>query len=288
METWRRSIKRWWSRLQERRQCPRTAGLPLSASYWVGGYEQPRPVVNVSYSGVFVDSPESWCVGTVMDLCLQESEANLDRTFRVRAEVVRLESDGMAMQFMTDNSRERRKLVEYLDTTAKRHRHATRERGSSLVEFALILPLLTLLAVNMVNFGAFFFAWITIANAARTASQYAAMAGATVTSPTPATAGQVAAVVAADISSLMNNSSLAVRVCTRNGATVACTTSGTGSFTDPPADARAEASSYVMQWVDVKYTYQPVIPLFRFPGLGINATLPTTTLHRQTVMRMLQ
>ena len=45
-------------------------------------------------------------------------------------------------------------------------------RGQSLVELALILPLLFLLIVNVVNFGGVFFAWIAVADAARTGAQY--------------------------------------------------------------------------------------------------------------------
>jgi hypothetical protein len=40
--------------------------------------------------------------------------------------------------------------------------------------------------------------------------------------------------------------------------------------------------------VDVHYTYQPFIPLWEFPGLGIRATLPATALHRKAVMRRMQ
>ncbi len=45
-----------------------------------------------------------------------------------------------------------------------------------------------------------------------------------------------------------------------------------------------------MVWVDVAYTYQPVIPLgLSFSGLGLNLTLPSNlVIHRQVVMRMLQ
>ena len=45
-------------------------------------------------------------------------------------------------------------------------------RGASLVEFALILPLIFVLIVNAVNYGTFLYAWITVANAARTGAQY--------------------------------------------------------------------------------------------------------------------
>ena len=160
--------------------------------------------------------------------------------------------------------------------------------GQSLVEFALVIPLLFLLFVNAVNFGGFLFAWITVATAARAGADYMVMAGATVQSPKPPSPSQVYNVVSADISSLLNRSSLAVRTCTNNNGAINCATAGSGSFADPPADGRAEASLYVMAWVDVRYTYQPFIPLFKFPGLGINATLPPLTIHRQAVMRMLQ
>jgi hypothetical protein len=38
----------------------------------------------------------------------------------------------------------------------------------------------------------------------------------------------------------------------------------------------------------VTYTYKPYIPLFSFPKLGISATLPSSTIHRKAVVRMLQ
>jgi hypothetical protein len=79
-----------------------------------------------------------------------------------------------------------------------------------------------------------------------------------------------------------------VRTCTNNNGTVACAISGSGSFPDPAADARPEASLYVLGWVDVAYNYQPFIPLYKFPGLGIYVTLPPTTVHRRAVMRVLQ
>ena len=174
--------------------------------------------------------------------------------------------------------------------TADRARAA--QVGQTLVEFALVLPMLFLLFVNAVNFAGFLFAWITVANTARTGAQYMIMGGATVQSPKPPSASQIAAVITTDISSLLNRTSLVVRVCTRspsNSTNVVCATpKGSGSFSDPPADPRAEAGLYVMGWVDVLYTYEPFIPLFKFPGLNISATLPPLSVHRQTVMRMLQ
>jgi len=281
MKSWLQNLARW-TRRGERRSRVRSSGLPLSASYWAGGRQEPYEVVDVSFTGAMIAGPTHWGAGTLMELHLHNMTEHPPGVHTVLANVVRTEPRGTAVEFLLPQGRDRRSLARFLNRLTKQC------TGSSLVEFALVLPVLTLLAVNVVNFGAFFFAWITVANASRSAAQYASMAGATVLSPRPATAAQVAAVVSTDISSLLNRSSLAVRLCTRNGSTVACTTSGTGTFSNPVADARAEAPSFVMAWVDIGYTYQPVIPLFQFPGLGIHATLPTTTIHRQTVMRMLQ
>ena len=54
----------------------------------------------------------------------------------------------------------------------QRTRTKRSDRGQSLIECALVLPLLMLLIVNVVNFGAIFYAWISVANAARTGAQY--------------------------------------------------------------------------------------------------------------------
>lgn len=156
-------------------------------------------------------------------------------------------------------------------------------RGQSLVEFILILPLILLIVVNAVNFGAFFFAWITIANASRAGAQYWALGSAGIGTPASPTSAQVTAVVTTDISSLLNRASLAVRTCTNTNGAVSCT--GTGSYT-PPTDP--EASNYVLVSVDVTYTYRPPVPLWNFPDVGVYATLPSTTVHRRTLMRRLQ
>lgn len=174
--------------------------------------------------------------------------------------------------------------------TKVKHRHSLLG-GQTLVEFALLLPLMFLLIINVVNFGGFFFAWITVANAARAGVQHAVTGGATVGGPHSPCASAVYSVVQADVSSLPNRSSVVVRTCSFNNCCTTppcCTTTPTGgaSFSDPPADP--EAPLYTGAWVDVRYTYQPFIPLWSFPGLGVYLTLPPATIHRQAVMRMIQ
>jgi Flp pilus assembly protein TadG len=193
--------------------------------------------------------------------------------------------------------------------------------GQSLLEMALILPLMLLLIVNTANFGSFFYDWITVAGAVRSGAQYMALAGASVGFPPEASASQITTVIANDLKSLPNASSnVTVKVCTNNasggtaifdategavnssGNPIACTCAGTNGgaktcpaneggstnggnntngFTDP------EPISYVLATVDVSYNYQPLIALVNFPGLNIYTTLPPTTIHRTAVMRML-
>lgn len=170
----------------------------------------------------------------------------------------------------------------------------TSERGQSVIEFALILPLILLLIVNAVNFGSFLYAAITVANAARTGAEYAIMGGAMATGPATPSNGQIATLVTNDITSLPNDASLQVRVCKNNNGIETCTCmvgacTGMGTTpADPENVAGAPAAQYVLATVDATYTYQPFIPLWAFPGLGIRATLPPITIHRKSAMRMMQ
>ena len=135
-----------------------------------------------------------------------------------------------------------------------------------------------LLAVNAVNFGGFIFAWITVAGAARDGAEYMMMSSASAGSPTAATAGQVTALVTSDVASLLNKASVLTAVCTNNTTAA----NGCTALFDP------EAPTYTLATVDVTYTYNPFIPLFSFPKLGISATLPSSSIHRKAVVRMMQ
>ena len=156
-----------------------------------------------------------------------------------------------------------------------------------MVEFALLLPVLLLLVANVVNFGAFCYAWITLTDAARSGAEYMMLAGASVNGPSAPTGTQVRTLVTNDVVALPNRASLQVSVCTNNNTIVTC--SGTPTFT-PVVDPEngTAPGKYVLASVRVTYTYQPLIPLADFPGLGIHVTLPPTTLHREAQVRMLQ
>ena len=199
-----------------------------------------------------------------------------------------------------------------------------KDAGQALVEFALIVPLLFILIVNVLNFAGYFYAFIEVGNASRSAGDYTIMgsvaysgtdasgaAGPPFTSPSDqgsAGALLVANVLATDMSTLPSLSSLAVRVCTLTPSNAAignatcnvCTSSnntgsmscasGSGSFsTNPSPDtSTGEGGQYRLTWVDVSYTYTPFVPLsLQFPG-GFRVTLPNNlVIHRQSVYRIL-
>jgi Flp pilus assembly protein TadG len=284
-------IMAWLATTRDRRNTSRLAIPGLSAHYWDGAFSKAHPVLDISASGAYLLTAKWWYPGTIIDLVLQQDPAEDDghsapaAVLHVSCRVVRFGADGIGVEFLCPHKAQRQGLQQFLASAMRNamERGKAQSRGQSLVEFALILPLLFLLVVNVVNFGAFLFAWITIANAARSGSQYMAMGGATVLAPNPPTAAQVTGVVTRDVSSLLNRASLQVKVCTNNNGTVACT--GSGGWATP---ADPEPSYYVLGTVDVTYTYKPPIPLWSFPNLGIYATLPATTIHRQAAMRMLQ
>ena len=279
----------------DNRRAPRVTEPSLLVYYWDGSVPEGRKIRDISISGAYIVTPERWYVGTIVRLILQGYKTTPianggiipSRSTSIPSRVVRHGPDGIGVEFMFSTPEEKKTLEEFLVTIPQTQGYAvgrvTRVEGQALIEFALILPMVFLLIVNAVNFGAFLFAWITVANGARAGAQYMAAGRATVGTPTQATAAQITTLITSDISSLLNRASLAVRVCKNNNSVVTC--SGPGAYTSP---ADPEPTKYVLASVDVTYTYKPLIPLWSFGGLGIHATLPASTIHRQASMRILQ
>ena len=167
-----------------------------------------------------------------------------------------------------------------MKTLKKSSRRLRGNSGQALVEFVLILPIVLLLIVNLVNFGGFFYSWITVANAARAGADYAVLGYVSVGSPTTPTATQINNVIKSEIASLPNATSLSVDICQRYNTT---TTTLLGTCSSIPADP--ETTSYTLTTVDVTYTYIPFIRGFTFPALGVYLTLPPTTVYQRADMR---
>ena len=277
---------------EEPRRAPRSLLPEVVAYYWDGSAPEGRRVHDLSQSGAYICTPERWYLGTIIRLILQgfPTIVRPDGTTAPKgsaclsARVVRHGSDGVAVEFAFRDKEEEATLRTFLAAIPAQPaegafpKKAAHRGGQALIEFALIVPLVFLLAVNAVNFGSFIFTWITVANASRAGAQYMVMSSASPGTPAPATLAQITSLVTSDVSSLPNRASVVVAICT-NATTAA---NGCTALFDP------EAPAYTLATVDVTYTYKPLIPLFSFPKLGISATLPATTIHRKAVLRMLQ
>jgi Flp pilus assembly protein TadG len=286
-------MKGWLAAEQEEpRRAPRIIHPEILVYYWDGSAPEGRRIHDISQSGAYICTPERWYPGTIIRLLLQGSPTALREdgatvptaSISIPARVVRHGSDGVGVEFVFRNRREEESFRTFLaaipsqPAESARFQGTSHRKGQALVEFALMIPLVFLLAVNAVNFGGFLFAWITVANAARAGAEYMSMSSASPGAPAPATLSQITTLVTNDVSSLLNRSSIAVAICTNNTtAANGCTT-----LVDP------EAPAYTLATVDVTYTYKPFIPLFSFPQVGISATLPASTIHRKAVVRMLQ
>jgi Flp pilus assembly protein TadG len=288
-------MRRWlFQENAENRRGYRWAEPEIVVHYWDGAAPDGREIRDISDHGAYIITAEKWYPGTIIRIILQrrpsprqcdvpaaEAPASPSTSICVPARVIRNGAEGVAVEFAFRNKQEEKDFRDFLAAISPQTATgdpAPARKGQALIEFALIIPLVLLLAVNALNFGGFIFAWITVAGAARSGAEYMIMSSASPGGMTPATPAQVAALVTNDVTSLLNRSSVVVATCTNSTVSAnGCTT-----FSDP------EAPSYTLATVDVTYTYRPFIPLFSFPGMGIAATLPSTTIHRKAVMRMLQ
>ena len=288
-------LKDWikWLLSEDRRRAKRNAKHQLHAYYWDGGPPVARDIRDISFSGLYLHTKEHWHPGTLVRLTLQKTdskEGDPERSITVQGQVVRSYKDGVGLRFVLPEAKADSKVGNPATPTVdKKTFHGFLRRfgihkGQALIEYVLILPFVLLLIVNLINFGGFLFAWITVANAARAGANYAILGGASAGDLIPANAGQIINLITQDTSSLPNASSITVGICQNNDGTVT-NLSGTCSYTytDP------ESPNYVTTTVQVNYTYKPFISgSFQFPGLSIYATLPPLNITRLAYMRSLQ
>ena len=186
-------------------------------------------------------------------------------------------------------------------------------RGAALMEYALMVPLLFLLVVNVVNFGGLFFAWIAVTAATRSAGQFV------VTGPAylgyssangltdAATSAQITNLITScpggDLCTMPNQPSITVTVCTNKstaGSPVQQAPFNCNPGTDPSTGATfadPEPGSSVLTTVNVSYRYCPFVSFFDIPTLNIHSTLTPCSsndtaggvvVQRTAVMRIIQ
>ena len=155
------------------------------------------------------------------------------------------------------------------------------ESGQSLVEIALMLPILIILILNAINFGYFLYVVLNLAAAPRSAVEYSilgsAAAGSTGLPPAAGTGTNTASSLTyLDMLGALNASTgVSVQVCSKalglsgsgssqvakcetcSSSTSCSTTPGTGS---PAPDSDPEAPNFVLNRVDVTYTFGLLIP----------------------------
>ncbi len=290
----------WLRKGLRKQRAERYPALGIVAHYWDGGVPKEHPVKDISLTGAYLYATELWYIGTIIDVALRKlpgpgETASAVSVLCLRCKIVRHDPDGIGITFMLRSSEERKALKDFMSNTvasagphlAPAKCHAA-EQGQALIEYAFMVPFLLLLIVNCVNFGAFLYDWIEVANAVRAGAQYAILgpvspSGTTGGGLTPATGAQIKAVITSDLKTLPGTPT--INICENNNGTLT-TLTGTCSTTTTPSDP--EAPLYVLATVDVTYPYTPLTGELSFPKLGIYATIPPTSIHRQAVMRVLQ
>jgi Flp pilus assembly protein TadG len=269
------------------KRATRYLGPQIAAFWWDGGTPTAREIRDISTTGAFLYTSERWYPGTILTVTLQEDRqdgrANAASSISLPCKVVRHRPDGVGVHFMFSNKQDQRALERFVRDVVVNGR----ERGQALVEFALMVPLLLLLTLYAVNFGGLFYSWITVANAVRSAGQYAAMGLSSIgpAGPPPlATMSQITTLIQNETASLPG-STPTITVCLNDNGTVTNLSGAAcpAGVAAPPVDP--EAPGYVSVAVDVTYTYTPFINITSFFRLPLAS--PPTTVHQRAVMRLL-
>jgi len=162
------------------------------------------------------------------------------------------------------------------------------EGGQSLVETAILLPLVLTVAFNAINIGYFWFLILQMTAVPRHAVEYASQGGAALTTTSAPGAAAISDFAYENLLHTINGttSNAAVQVCSVSQGTTSnvanCTAYGP-SATFPAMTTDPEAPLFVKNRVHVVYTVTPLIP-----GTIFNVAIPgNLTFHRQVYMRSL-
>jgi Flp pilus assembly protein TadG len=190
-----------------------------------------------------------------------------------------------------------------------RRRTAVRgDSGQSMIETLLMLPIMLLVLFNAINFGYFFLITLNLSTATRSGVEYAMLGG-----RTPGDNGLVKPTEAANATyqdifgAIGSPYGAAVKICTKqlgyaagvaNCATCTGAQTGstcTGNAAGNAADVDNEGASprnFVLQRVDITYTFSPLLPpaLFNLTVLAIPSCTSTggnvsCVFHRHVSMR---
>ena len=167
--------------------------------------------------------------------------------------------------------------------------------GQSLIETALLLPIMLTIVFNAVNIGYFFFVALNLATASRQGAEYSIQGPASYSQSELPGGPSISSIVYDGITgAIPSATNTPTRVCslslglnpTGRGTTNQvpnCASYGrAGSFAAPDPDP--EAPALVLNRVDIQYTVTPLIP-----GTVFNMVLPSSlTFHRMVEMRAME
>ena len=180
-------------------------------------------------------------------------------------------------------------------------------RGQAMIETALMLPLLLEIVFNTINFGYFFLVALNITAAPHSGALYSILGDSTPINvsladpgpPDPATRATVSGLTLGDLTGAIHDGDSAeVQVCTAkigtsgSGASLVTLCQQYNSSSPHAPDPDPEAPAFVLNRVDVTYTFRPLLdqrlfnlillatPVCTGTGGGV-----TCTFHRQVSMR---
>jgi hypothetical protein len=147
-----------------------------------------------------------------------------------------------------------------------------------MLEAALTLPMLTLLMLNVVNFGMYLYAWVTVNNAARALMEYRVYTGVVLGYPATPSVTQMQNLVTGEVSSLPNRSSVTWTICGNANGTTKYEGPGP-TFTCDSDPVRP--TGYTLYASRVWYTFEPLFP-------GLTPAFSSTPIYRQVNMRSME
>jgi Flp pilus assembly protein TadG len=165
--------------------------------------------------------------------------------------------------------------------------------GQSLVEIAIVVPLLTFAIAYAIDFSYLLIVAAALTSAANNAAEYSIQGYLSAAQSSLPTAGplststSVSALAISGLNSLVSASTTAtIQVCSKSigtaGNATKCSSYGPSGTSYTPA-TDPEAPRFMLQRVDVTYTVHPPIPLSFFK----RSLLPNTSFHYQVSMRAL-
>jgi Flp pilus assembly protein TadG len=175
-------------------------------------------------------------------------------------------------------------------------------RGQALIETALVLPLLLVFVFNTVNFGYFLLVAINLAAAPRTGALYSILGSQTTTTPALPAPSVVNSLTVGDLTgAIYNGVNTKVQVCTPAFPSLFDPSTGLPNCTQyntSPTYAVAadpEPSNFVLNQVDVTYSFSPLIDKTFFNAAVLAAGFPCSvsggnvycTFHRRVYMRVM-